>query len=160
MNYIKQTLLVLSIVALTLGLLAHNTATPEETQKPNFDTIKNWGGGMILEQEQEGYGFHIYSDEQNWYMALEFILERIKGKAVWEYKDHIVVPTYEKTHRLIYGLCKLNGTFDGRIAAIVLSEDKEELGDALIAWSADLDTNKINEISTEGIICINEGYGV
>lgn len=147
---------------LCAGLGICTLSLPEalaEEKQPDFDSMEQVSGGL-LDDITPQYAYFYYRDKTTGFMVLKITTHYEGDYAVWKYIDHIQLPVIAPGHQLIYGMCLKNGEPDSRIAAVVKSEDLEELKVISHAWIANLEHGEIETLPTTGISCINEGYGV
>jgi hypothetical protein len=126
-----------------------------------FKDFEELGGAMIESYKNTDYGFeHLRKDSVN-LIAFEKILNKAKGKPSYLLIDILEIKGLSKNQYISYGNCRIDGKPDSEIIAIyVFKDDVEFYNNVPQAWRANRKTGKIEKISTTGIDCINEGYGV
>ncbi len=143
--------------ALTLFLLL--TAAPAFAEEPSFAGMEEWGAALIG-QEDSTHVFELYQDGNEFYLVLRKITGYKDDSAVFEYRHHVQFPMDAETHVMAYTTCERNKKTDSHLAAIAEFSYEEYLEPAIRAWTANLETEKIEEIPVDGIRCVNDAHGL
>jgi hypothetical protein len=143
--------------AITLFLLL--TAGSVYAEEPSFDGMEEWGAALIG-QEDSTHVFELYQDGEEFYLVLRKIIGYEDGSAVFEYRHHVQFPMNAESHVMAYTTCERNKKADSHLAAIAEFSYEEYLEPATHAWTANLETEKIEEIPVDGIRCVNDAHGL
>ena len=81
-------------------------------------------------------------------------------KARWLVTDQMPYPKTPPGFQVVYGLCERDGKPDDTIIAIVKTTDAEWYTTVRSAYRANFNTGRFEKISTKGVRCQNEGWGV
>ena len=74
--------------------------------------------------------------------------------------DTIHIGRLKPRQGVILTQCRLNGRDVTGILALVKMDDNQYFKKVIKAWKANTKTNRFEPISTIGIDCLNDGYGV
>jgi hypothetical protein len=84
-----------------------------------------------------------------------------KGRARWTVTDAVPYPALPEGYFLAIATCEADGKKDETIVAVVRAVEEEEwLADVLWARRFDLDAQKFVDQPSEGVRCLNEGWGL
>ena len=124
--------------------------------------LENEGGNFVGEIDGVDYSISRVSKGNRKMLWLEKLVLRDKyGNPHWEVLDILNIPEIGWQEELVdYSSCQLDGQLNREIIAIVKLEKKEYYTKVKKAWRANLNTGKFQEISPQGITCVNEAWGV
>ena len=127
--------------------------------------LKSLGGVLIDLESEQPYSLHQVVEGVTKMLWLEKRLRDDQGKKYWEVRAVLTLPRIGDDEVLVCGgvplsPCKIEGISDPEIFAIAKYEDKEFFTTIKRAWRANRQLERFEEISSNGIICSNEGYGV
>ena len=123
-------------------------------------------GGWVIGLQQQGDYRHSIAYIRNgrremiWFNR--FVgRDRATGKAFFQVVDSTSFPALTKSQALIgYGFCKRNGKSEPNLVAIAQPSETEFWTKIDRAWRANQSKEKLESISTKGIVCENPGWGV
>lgn len=81
-------------------------------------------------------------------------------KARWLITDQMPYPKTPSGFEVVYSLCERNGNPDETIIAVVKTIDAEWYTTVRFAYRANPSTGRFEKISTKGVRCLNDGWGV
>lgn len=121
------------------------------------ENLEDLGGSVIASGSDLSVTY--YKDYKVGYVFLEKLIGRENNKAIHDVVDYISVPQPKNGFGMIwYGTCWHESESLPWVIAVVEKEDKEYLRNVVRAWSVNLASETIFEISTEGIYCYNDGW--
>lgn len=78
----------------------------------------------------------------------------------WLVTDQMPFPQTPRGQEVVFSSCELNGELNETIIAVVKVTDTEWYTTVRQAYRANLNTGRFEKISTKGIRCLNEGWGI
>ena len=78
----------------------------------------------------------------------------------WLVTDQMPYPAAPDDSHVVYSMCAQNEVRDETIIAVVKSSNSEFFTEISLAYKVNLDTGRFEQMSTSGLICINESYGL
>ena len=163
-RYICQLLLPFALLATLTGCLNSNPMRDYiglEYLKVSQGLVDN--GGWVVDLEQDLVVSDI-SKGKTRMLWLEQVYR--EGNAIKYYKvlDVIILPRITHNELLVGRMAMFHYQVDPRIIAIARfnesDHEREYLKVVRHAWKVEVWAKKIRPIKTEGIVCINEGYGI
>lgn len=129
---------------------------------PEFKHCIDLGGALI----SDDYGIHILqndSTQQTFFLFDEFAGRDKKGMPSWQLLDTLIIPgiglNIGWTGNVMY-----EGEIDPEIIVLLPDNtdwmDSEKFTDIKKAWRFDRTQKRINEISTVGLVCLNDMYSI
>ena len=119
-----------------------------------------WLDGVMLPETDHGeFSVSRAQTSRGPELWLRRVLERRSGRPVWEDLAWMPLPELEDDELLVLSNCRRDGVFDPELMAVAKYEDAEEYRDVRRVWRADRQARAFREISSAGVVCINEGYG-
>lgn len=95
------------------------------------------------------------------YLWLNSFEVKKNKKAYFKVVHQVKLPTLKNNEYVYLTLCKDTKSDDKEITGVGYGKDNVEWHSNISsAWKSNLETGKIESISTKNIICYNEGYGV
>lgn len=82
------------------------------------------------------------------------------GKSRWQVLDQMPYPETREGFEVVYGSCESKGIADPSIIALVKFTETEWLDQVRFTYKANTAKGIFETISTEGIRCQNEGWGL
>lgn len=129
--------------------------------------LESLGGFVVAENESEIYNspfaINILCPKGGKIMTMVWFEKRDETAPKnrrFEVLDVAKIPNFGKNAAFAMGQCYLNNKFDGQIFAVAVDEEKEFYTKIIRAWRADVTSGLIEDISADGIKCVNDGYGV
>ncbi len=135
------------------------TAGQAFAEEPSFAGMEEWGAALIG-KEDSTHIFELYQDGNEFYLVLRKITGYQDESAVFEYRHHVQFSMNAESHVMAYTTCERDKKPDSHVAAIAEFSYEEYLEPAIRAWTANLETEKIEEISVDGIRCVNDANGL
>ncbi|BAZ40698.1 hypothetical protein NIES4101_66590 [Calothrix sp. NIES-4101] len=126
---------------------------------PGIEYISGW----VVGDQFNGREYSVTHIKKGYQQMLWFntVVSRDKqGKATFKAIDTMNLPKINASQYLGGWDCGRNGKKDPEIVAIVKNENSEYLRNTSRAWRANRKSGKFEAISTSGIFCINQGWGV
>jgi hypothetical protein len=78
----------------------------------------------------------------------------------WLVLDEMPYPQAPKGFRVTYGTCQVNKVDDSSIIAVVKETETEWQTQVKFAYRANIKTGQLETITTKGVRCANEGWGL
>ena len=127
-----------------------------------FINFQDVGGSYIIKKGSKPFTLSHYKSGDVSIIAFESIADESQRRTKYSLIDILEISDLKQNQQIAYGICRLNGEPDQEIFAIyeVSDWDVEFFTQIVKAWRANTKTGKIEEISTKGIDCENEVYGV
>lgn len=123
-----------------------------------FRQHEDLGGSMLEPLHGIDFGIHLLRKGSDYVLIFEKIRTK-EGKAFYEVLDYTEIKGVKENEYINYADCLMDSVPDTEIIALLVPSNDEYHTTILKAWRADRKTRKIVPISTEGIVCYNEGYG-
>ncbi len=115
---------------------------------------KDLGGGLLSDED---YGVSRFSKGGKFMLWLEKIVDRDQtGVPEWEVKDVLVFEAARKNRLFLYSYsspCTSNGEEDLDLIVMAEKEAKKRAYRILKAWRANVESEKFEALSTDGISC-------
>ena len=129
---------------------------------PEFEHCIDLGGALI----SDDYGIHILQDDsikQTFFLFDEFAGRDENGLPSWQLLDTLIIPgtglNIGWTGNVMY-----EGNIDPEIIVLLPDDtdwlDSEKFTDIKRAWRFDRKKKSIDEIPTDGLICLNDMYSI
>jgi hypothetical protein len=124
-----------------------------------FKGYKEQRGTLIDPVTETGnYGLSVYAKSGYYIVVFDWSIpsEKVKYKLL----DILRVGPIKPQQDIILTMCRLNEKHDSQIIALVKTNNSEYFKTIYKAWRANKKTGRFEAISTKGIDCLNDGYGL
>ncbi len=121
------------------------------------------GGALLNHQpgKEAEWSQQLVKINNSYYLWLNSFESRKEKKAYFKVVHHLKLPALNKNEYIYLALCKNTRTKEKEITGIGYGKTNEEWHSHISgAWKSNLKTGVIESISTDDIICYNEGYGI
>ena len=125
-----------------------------------FESFFEESGALIGEFDGKEYAVGVYADSINRIIILEEITNDSNGQAWYIAIDTIHIDQIVENQYIYLLSCRKNSVIDKNLIVLGNYEDKEYLTDIVKTWFVDLPNKEIIEVKSDGIDCINEGWGI
>ncbi len=88
------------------------------------------------------------------------VLAALTGTPAVEERDVVMVPPLATDERFLLGVCRLDGTPDAAVAAVVRMQNAATLRNIRVAFRVDRRRQRFEPVAAERVTCANEAYGV
>lgn len=113
--------------------------------------------GVMLQPTEANIAVSIVAKDQYFVIVLNKCITD-KPKVSYEILDTAVIGKVSKDEVVITTDCRINQKADDHIIAVVKDSDQRYYKNVVKAWRVNRKTNCLEQINTNGIDCINEGF--
>lgn len=158
-----------ALVATSLALvapIAHAGIVASEPVPPYPAGLKQKSGFCVGDPDSDDTCSHSiaflgYEDQQPVVIVAQRFHDRVGQRARWRVTDEMPYPHLRKDEQLAVSICERDGVLDPKLMAIVVDGgDVEWYSDVRTAWRLDGESGRFTQLPTEGIRCMNEGWGL
>ena len=153
----------LSLSAISLLLVIHLGLADDIVGKtvPPYPTgWQDLGGGCIDDDCTYSLGKFKKNKQEFYYLSQS--LPELNHKPQWKVLSYMPMPHVEKGFEVVDFACQLNGNgegpLDATIIAVVKTIDAELYKTIQSAYRVNTTTGRFENISTDGVVCIKQGW--
>jgi len=142
------------------GLPAHAADCNPKELPDGYSSLGGWTiGDPYSKGKKYAMNFACKNNICDRFYLNRFLYHDKDGCAHFVSTDHVAIPVLNKGENYAFE-CSRNGKWEPEIVAFVRTTDEEYYTQIIHAWGANRDREKIEKITTQGIICRNESYGL
>jgi hypothetical protein len=130
------------------------------TEFDEYEKYTDMGGGLVGDYKNAKNSVSVYKKGNKTLVVLERLVPDNPAKPDFTAVDAIEITGLTDDINFAFTTCSLKGKFDNTIMVVYKYSDVEVHTNIILAWKADLNSEKIIEINTEDVECMNEGWGV